>query len=128
MKTSVHLLKLFVELSTLAELAVGRRKNGKQQRPKASRVSSRTPDAATQPSSFPYLARVTHAWRTDPRRWPAPDSGMRVRSSRDARRGLHRASTRGNVDSGYSASAHRSEHFQQRSENTLVPQPIPSPL
>jgi hypothetical protein len=35
------------------------------------------------------------------------DSRMRVRPSWDARRGFHRASTSGNVDLGYSASARR---------------------
>ena len=100
MATSVHLLKLFGGLSTLAELAAWQKKNWKQQGWKASRVSSGTLDAATQPSSFPSLARFADAWRTDPRRSPALDSGMRVRSSRNARRGFHRARTSGNVALG----------------------------
>jgi hypothetical protein len=45
--TSVHLLKLFVVLSTLAALAAWQNKKLEQQRPKASRVSSCTRDAAT---------------------------------------------------------------------------------
>ena len=51
MPTSVHLLKLSVGLSTLAELAARQKKKLEQQRPKASRVNSCTPDAVTQPSS-----------------------------------------------------------------------------
>jgi hypothetical protein len=93
MATSVHLLKLFVGLSTLAELAAWQKKKPETATAESSGVSSCTPEAATQLSSFPYLTRVAHAWRTDPWRWPALDSRMRVRSSRNAQRGFHRAST-----------------------------------
>jgi hypothetical protein len=56
---------------------------------------------------FPVLSQVRARLAPDPRRRPALDSRMRVRSSRDARRGFHRASTSGNVASGYSACARR---------------------
>jgi hypothetical protein len=93
MAISVRLLKLFVRLSTLADLAAWQKKK------------LETAKAESKPRELVHTRRCdprfAHAWRNDPWRWPALDSGKRVRPSWDARCGFHRASTSGNVALGF---------------------------
>ena len=93
MKTSIHLLRLFVGLSTLAGLAAWQKKKLEtakaESKPRALVHTRRCGPTELFPVLSQIRARLEHGYAA----LAALDSGMRVRPSWDARHGFHHART-----------------------------------